>query len=143
MWSGLYVKSVEGLSLDYSIGEFSKLTGLGIHTLRYYEREHLLAPERNAGNRRRYSDRDVTWVDFIKRLKDTGMPIREIRRYSLLRAAGAATLDERLKLLLRHREALNEQVAKLREHRSKLDDKIRFYREEIEKQPDWGALMQG
>ncbi|RRD64508.1 MerR family transcriptional regulator [Fretibacterium sp. OH1220_COT-178] len=122
--------------MDYSIGEFSKLTGLGIHTLRYYEREHLLAPERNAGNRRRYSDRDMTWVDFIKRLKDTGMPIREIKRYALLRAAGESTLNERLKLLLRHRRALKEQVAKLQEHQSKLDDKIQFYREEIERRTD-------
>lgn len=129
--------------MDYSIGEFSKLTGLGIHTLRYYERENLLAPERNAGNRRRYSDRDVRWIDFIKRLKDTGMSIREIKRYALLRAAGAATLDERLKLLLRHREVLSEQIAELQEHQSKLDDKIRFYREEIEKRLESGVLAQG
>lgn len=134
---------MEELSLDYSIGEFSKLTGLGIHTLRYYERENLLAPERNAGNRRRYSDRDVRWIDFIKRLKDTGMSIREIKRYALLRAAGAATLDERLKLLLRHREVLSEQIAELQEHQSKLDDKIRFYREEIEKRLESGVLAQG
>lgn len=38
--------------MEYSIGEFSKLTGLGIHTLRYYEHEGLIAPERNSGNRR-------------------------------------------------------------------------------------------
>ena len=68
--------------MEYSIGEFSKLTGLGIHTLRYYEHENLIIPDRNSSNRRRYSDRDIAWIDFIKRLKDTGMPIKEIKRYA-------------------------------------------------------------
>ncbi len=44
--------------MDYSIGEFSKLTNLGIHTLRYYEHEGLITPERNASNRR-------VWVKSI------------------------------------------------------------------------------
>lgn len=57
----------------------SKLTGLGIHTLRYYEHENLIIPDRNSSNRRCYSDRDIAWIDFIKRLKDTGMPIKEIK----------------------------------------------------------------
>ncbi len=65
--------------MEYSIGEFSEVTGLGIHTLRYYEHEGLIAPMRNSSNRRRYSDRDIAWIDFIKRLKATGMPIKEIK----------------------------------------------------------------
>ena len=73
--------------MEYSIGEFSKLTGLGIHTLRYYEQEGLIAPERNSGNRRCYYDKDLTWIEFIKRLKDTGMSIKEIKYYAELRAA--------------------------------------------------------
>jgi len=68
--------------LDYSIGEFSKVTGLGIHTLRYYEHESLITPVRNSSNRRRYSEKDITWIAFIKRLKATGMPIRAVLRNS-------------------------------------------------------------
>ena len=60
--------------MEYSIGEFSKLTRLGIHTLRYYEHENLITPGRNSSNRRCYTDKDLAWIDFIKRLKDTGMP---------------------------------------------------------------------
>lgn len=117
--------------MDYSIGEFSRLTNLGIHTLRYYEQEHLITPERNSGNRRRYSDGDLAWIDFIKRLKDTGMPIREIRRYAELRALGDPTLGARLELLVRHREALNGQIRLLQEHQQRLDEKIQFYREAL------------
>ena len=117
--------------LKYSIGEFSKLTGLGIHTLRYYEQEHLITPGRNFGNRRCYTDRDLAWIDFIKRLKDTGMPIKEIRRYAELRAKGEPTLSARMEMLISHREALGEQINQLQEHMNKLDEKIEFYRREI------------
>ena len=119
--------------MEYSIGDFSKLTGLGIHTLRYYEHEGLITPERNSSNRRCYSDKDFTWTYFIKRLKDTGMPIKEIRHYAELRAAGDPTLFERMEMLVQHRQALNEQIAQLQEHKTKLDEKIEFYRNEIER----------
>ena len=36
-------------------------------------------------NRRCYSDKDLSWIEFIKRLKDTGMPIKEIQHYAELR----------------------------------------------------------
>lgn len=119
--------------MDYSIGEFSKLTGLGIHTLRYYEQENLIIPKRNAANRRRYSDSDINWLDFIKRLKDTGMPIKEIKQYAELRAMGESSLCERMEMLINHRKALNIQILSLQEHMSKLDDKIAFYQDEIKR----------
>ncbi len=117
--------------MEYSIGEFSKLTNLGIHTLRYYEHEGLIMPERNASNRRCYSDKDLTWIEFIKRLKDTGMPIKEIKHYAQLRADGDPTLSERMEMLVQHRQTLNEQIALLQEHKAKLDEKIEFYKKEI------------
>ena len=119
--------------MEYSIGEFSKITSLGIHTLRYYEHEGLITPGRNSSNRRCYSDKDLAWIEFIKRLKDTGMPIKEIQHYAKLRAAGVPTLYERMEMLVLHREALSEQIKQLQEHMTKLDDKIDFYRREIER----------
>ena len=122
--------------MEYSIGEFSRLTNLGIHTLRYYEHEHLITPKRNSSNRRCYSDKDLAWIEFIKRLKDTGMPIKEIQRYAKLRAEGDLTLNERMEMLTVHRESLNEQIKVLQEHMAKLDDKIDFYRQEIERKSE-------
>lgn len=118
--------------MDYSIGEFSKVTGLGIHTLRYYEHENLIIPLRNASNRRRYSEKDIAWIAFIKRLKATGMPIKEIKKYAVLRAKGDVTLSERMEMLIQHRQSLNEQIRQLQEHEAMLDEKIAFYRQEIE-----------
>lgn len=119
--------------MDYLIGEFSKLTGLGIHTLRYYEQEQLIIPKRNKSNRRLYSDKDIAWVDFIKHLKGTGMPIKEISRYSQLRTEGNSTLTERMEMLIQHRKALYSQIQQQMERMAKLDNKIEFYRQEIER----------
>ena len=94
--------------MEYSIGDFSRLTGLGIHTLRYYEHEGLITPERNSGNRRCYSDKDLTWIEFIKRLKDTGMPIKEIKHYAELRAI---KLDEKIEFYRNEIERVNTKGA--------------------------------
>ena len=118
--------------MEYSIGEFSRKTGLGIHTLRYYEHEGLLLPERTAANRRRYSERDVAWVAFLLRLKETGMPIREIRRYATLRAEGDSTLLVRMEMLTAHHANLAAELDRLHGHMEALDAKIAFYCEAIE-----------
>lgn len=107
------------------------LTKLGIHTLRYYEHEGLIVPDRDKRNRRCYSDKDLLWVEFIKRLKNTGMSIKNMQQYAKLRAEGNSTLHERMEMLTAHREILDEQIIQLQEHRTKLDEKINFYQQEI------------
>lgn len=115
------------------IGEFSKRTGLSIDTLRYYEKEKLLTPQRDFNDRRDYSEADIRWVEFIIRLKETGMPLKEIRRYARYRAKGDSTMNERLEMLIAHKANLETQIDKLNEHKRKLDDKIKYYRDEIAK----------
>lgn len=120
------------------IGEFSKITGISADTLRYYEKEGIIKPMRNESDRRNYSESDVKWAEFIIRLKDTGMPIREIRRYAKLRVKGNETLYERLEMLLAHQKKLDTQIAKLLENRSRLDDKIEYYRNKLVKRNEIG-----
>jgi len=68
-----------------SIGQVAERTGLGVHTLRFYEREGLLAmPVRRAAGRRVYSEDDVEWLDICTELRSSGMPPAEIRRYAEL-----------------------------------------------------------
>jgi transcriptional regulator len=117
--------------MEYSIGEFSKLTGLSIHTLRYYEYEQLIVPMRNKNNIRRYSDKDIAWIDFIKRLKDTGMPIKKIKEYAKLRSKGDITLSKRMEMLIQHYGFLEKQISILQEHKEKLDQKIKYYQVQI------------
>lgn len=119
--------------MEYTIGEFSEKLGIGVHALRYYEKEKLIAPKRKENGRRCYTDADIAWFAFIKRLKDTGMPIKEIQRYAELRAQGDDTLEARMDMLVQHRATLLAEVSAMQEHLSKLDDKIDYYTAEIAK----------
>lgn len=118
--------------MPYSIGRFAEIVQLHMDTLRYYEKEHLIRVERDASGRRAYTDADIRWVGFIKRLKETGMPIREIREYALLRDQGDATLRERLQMLEKHRAFVLAEQAKWDANLSHLETKIKTYQEQIE-----------
>lgn len=113
------------------IGEISKRMELPTSTLRYYEKEGLLQVARDEGGRRDYDENDIAWIAFIKRLKETGMPLKKIRRYSGLRYQGDATMQERLDMLICHREFVLEERRKWDEHLAVLDKKIALYESNI------------
>lgn len=115
-----------------SIGELARLSGLSTHALRFYEAEGILqAAARGANGHRRYREEDVLWLEFVMRLKLTGMPLAEIREYAVLRAKGEATLSPRLAMLKLHRERLVQKMEELSTCADVLDDKIRTYRKLI------------
>ena len=108
------------------IGEFSKLVGLPISTLRYYENLGFLHIERQNGIRN-YHAEDVGFVQFIKRLKDMGMPLANIKRYADLRYAGAHTVRERMTLLQDHYLFIDAEIERLEGYKNNLEDKLELY----------------
>lgn len=113
------------------ISEMAKRTGLSENTLRYYEKRGLIRVQRDQHQRRIYTEQDVAWVQFIQRLKDTGMLLCDIRRYAELRYQGDSTLVERMLMLQRHREYVLAQQSKWQGHLAKLDQKIEIYRNKL------------
>ncbi|MEM1418242.1 MAG: MerR family transcriptional regulator [Myxococcota bacterium] len=112
-----------------SIAEAASRAKLSAHTLRYYERAGLIRDvPRDASGRRRYGEQDVAWVEFLRRLRATGMPIREMRRYAELVWEGDATYAERGALLVAHRERVRARLAELEDCLGVLDFKIDLYR---------------
>lgn len=110
------------------IGELARRSGLSAHTIRYYERIGLLPPpDKNASGHRDYDVSILTWIDFLGRLKSTGMPLREMLRYAELRSLGPETEAERQVILERHREQVRDRLAGLQENLSVLDMKIAGY----------------
>lgn len=114
-----------------TIGEFSVITGISTYTLRYYEKKGLLRVSRDNAQRRDYSEDDIEWVKFIKRLKDTGMLLRDIKHYSDLRYQGDDTMAERMDLLIQHRKSVVEEQRKWAEYLQNLDEKISIYQDRI------------
>jgi DNA-binding transcriptional MerR regulator len=114
---------------SYAIAEAAVRCGLTVHTLRWYERIGLLdRVARGADGRRRFTDDDLGFLEFVVRLRRTGMPVAEMIRYAELVRAGDPTGAARLALLQEHRERVREQVAALTEHLDVLDWKIDNYR---------------
>ncbi|EIZ8955503.1 MerR family transcriptional regulator [Cronobacter sakazakii] len=113
------------------IQAFATLTGLGVHTLRYYEKLGLLVPARNASGHRDYSRSDLDWAAFIKRLKATAMPLEEIQRYALLRAQGETTAGARHELLAHHAQRLEARLAEQADHLVRLKEKMAYYDETL------------
>ena len=117
-----------------SIGELSRQTGLTAHTLRFYESAGVLRPVVRAANgHRRYHSNDVLWIEFVLKLKLTGMPLAGIRQYAQLREQGELTLYPRLAMLKLHQERLVARMKELSECANALDEKIRLYQEMIVK----------
>jgi DNA-binding transcriptional MerR regulator len=117
-----------------TIAEAAAHTGLTAHTLRYYERDGLMlsSPERASSGHRRYSERDLTWIELITRLRSTGMPIRDVRRYADLVRAGDGTEGERLELLKSHRARVEHQLSEITGHLRAIDHKIGIYEGKLE-----------
>lgn len=113
----------------YTISEISRLTMTSAHTIRYYEKEGLLFPKRQ-NRQRRYDDQDVTWLRFVLRLRETHMPIEQIRTYvSLFLAHGEQdTTRERLALLEAHHANVLAQLAALQETERMIAEKVDTYR---------------
>ena len=119
-------------SAGLTIAEVAERTGLTRHTLRYYERDGLMLGVGRAGSgQRRYSERDLGWIELITKLRATGMPIREVRRYAELVRAGGGNEDERLALLRAHRERVRAQLNTMAAYLDPIDMKISYYADAI------------
>lgn len=120
--------------MSLTIAEAAERTGLTAHTLRYYERDGLMLREvdRSTTGHRRYTEQDLGWIDLLTRLRGTGMPISDVRRYAALVRAGAGNEVERLDLLRAHRQRVLAQLAQVQEHLGAIDRKIGIYVDKLE-----------
>jgi DNA-binding transcriptional MerR regulator len=115
---------------SFSISEAAERTGLSTHTLRYYERAGLMlgGVDRASSHHRRYSVGDITWLEFLTRLRSTAMPIARVREYVDLMREGDGTTLARLDLLIQHREAVVAQLDEMALSLAAIDFKIATYR---------------
>ena len=122
----------DGAAVDqpaFTISEAVDRTGVGAHTLRYYERVGLIDDvPRTGGGQRLYTLRSLGRIVFLSRMRATGMSIDSLRTYVELIRAGEQTSPERRELLEAHRRDVIERIATLQEAVAILDLKIDDYR---------------
>lgn len=122
---------------ELTIQQVAQATGLSTHTLRYYERCDLIAPiQRDQNGHRRYSAQDIRWIEFLTKLRTTGMPIRQIQQYAALLRLQPDAIQERRALLEAHRQVVVKNLEKLQENLAVIDWKIQHYKDIEQKLSD-------
>jgi DNA-binding transcriptional MerR regulator len=118
-----------------TIQEAAEATGLSAHTLRYYERIGLIHPiDREENTRRLYTTDDLGWINFLMKMRATGMSIRDMQRYAQLQRMGDETLPDRVEMLKALREQVEARISELNENMRLVCYKIEIYSEMIEEQ---------
>lgn len=113
---------------EYTIQQVAEMKHISAFTLRYYEKIGVLEPiGRHENGHRRYREQDLGWIDFLKLLRETGMPVQQMKEFMDLAREGDPTIPERIAVLSEHRAQLSERIAELTAHLDHLDRKIAFY----------------
>jgi DNA-binding transcriptional MerR regulator len=114
--------------VELSVGEAAAKVRLSVYTLRWYEEVGLLDPiSRDGIGRRRYAERDIARLEFLNRLRSTGMSVRDMRRYVDLVRQGPATADARQEVLRAHRDQVLGRIADLQRDLDVIEQKIKMY----------------
>lgn len=118
------------------IGEVSGRLGVAIDTLRYYERAGIVpAPARDGGGRRVYAEDDLHLLGVLLCLRRTGMPVRDVARFTELVRLDPEGVPARLELLLAHRERVRALQRELEDGMVVLDGKIADYQGRLDGDP--------
>lgn len=118
----------KGTAMTLKIKEVTKLTGLSIDTIRYYERIGIVMPiNRNANGIRDFTQRNVMQLLFAKRMRDAGLSIEALKDYiDLLIEDDDQTIPARKALL-------NEQADKLASKINHLQETLDYLRQKIDR----------
>jgi DNA-binding transcriptional MerR regulator len=123
------------MDTNLTIQQTASRTGLSEHTLRYYEKIGLIQPvERAPNGHRRYNDEDLGWIDFLKCLRSTGMPVAQMLEFTDLTQAGEHTIQARVALLKKHRECVLREIQTLQNDLEVIHHKIDWYSNMIEEE---------
>lgn len=110
------------------ITEVSKKYDLSQDTLRYYERIGLIPTvNRNQSGIRDYTEEDCRWVEFIKCMRNAGLPIEVLIEYVTLFQQGDATVEARKELLIEQRKQLISRMEDMQKTLERLNYKIERY----------------
>ena len=111
-----------------TIQQVAEITGLSVHTLRYYEQIGLIHPiDRAQNTHRRYTLDDIGWIEFLNKLRATGMSIQQMQRYAALQRQGDDTLPERVEMLRMLQREAEARIDELQDHLEVIRYKIDLY----------------
>lgn len=126
------LRNMNDQTTQLTIQEVAAATGLSVHTLRYYERVGLIHSIGRAENtHRRYTNDDIGWIDFLTKLRSTGMSIQQMQAYAELQRQGDETLPQRVEMLRQHQRQVEAHMAVLSKNLEVICYKIGYYQQVI------------
>ena len=84
---------------------------------------------RASSGHRRYSAGDIAWIEFLMRLRATGMSICQMQQFADLRRQGPATVGQRRALLEAHALDVQHRLQELHDHLVAIEEKMKLYQE--------------
>ena len=112
----------------YTISQLAEKLSVSAHTLRFYEKEGLLPSiQRDQSGNRLFSQADAEWLELLMCLKNTGMPLKEIKQFVEWLEQGDRSIKQRLALFQAQVEKVEQQIAELQRHLEILKYKRQFY----------------
>jgi DNA-binding transcriptional MerR regulator len=115
-----------------TIAEVSKKFDISQDTLRYYERIGLFPRiNRNKSGMRDYTDEDCRWIEFIKCMRNAGLPIEVLIEYVTLFQQGDKTIEARKEILTAQQKLLIEKMEEMQKTLERLDYKIKSYEQSV------------
>jgi DNA-binding transcriptional MerR regulator len=122
--------TIRAMTASLTIQQTADAFGLSVHTLRYYERVGLIKPvARGSNGHRLYRAEDLGWIEFLLRLRATGMSVEKMQRYAHLRETGKrlSSVSERKAMLQQHSLVVEAELKALNETLAYLHEKIVLY----------------
>jgi MerR family mercuric resistance operon transcriptional regulator len=110
---------------DMAIGAFSKRTGCAIETIRFYEKIGILPRPRRRGRYRLYAADDVAHLVFVRRARELGFTLDEVRALLRLGSLGADACGEVRDLAATHLQDVRKRITDLRAMERALADAVR------------------
>lgn len=121
----------------YTVKQVAEKMGISAYTLRFYDKEGLFPHiSRGANNVRLFSEQDLEWVNVVQCLRDTGMPLAEVKEFVQLCLLGDSTIPTRHQLLQNQVKKAEQEVAAMEKRISILNWKVDYYRNLLEKRQD-------
>ncbi len=102
-----------------TIGKLAELGGVGVETVRFYQRRELLGTPPRDGGIRRYGDQDVRRLRFIRKAQQAGFTLEEIRE--LLELDAGQDRRRAHEMAEQRMAKLDEQIAELQRARKSLE----------------------
>ncbi|WP_405154550.1 MerR family transcriptional regulator [Paenibacillus sp. FSL K6-0108] len=117
----------------FSISEASAQLNIPDSTLRYYEKKGLLPLiERDDAGRRLFSENQMALLETLVCLKNTHMPISQIKQYIDWIVEGNRTLEARLEMMQKHKQAVLDEILIMQESLKGIEFKITRYTHQIQ-----------